>query len=271
MKKSPLKILFSGALAIATLILCWACQKEQYPDDNCDAQIAASKEMESYIINGFQMQSALDAMQKEFDKVDFTTLKFEKGEDGKMVMHLPINNTTFEQQLLLFNQSKDALTHKYPQLASFSEDRQAQIIRACFKQSVSVNTALLELNINTFAASKAILEDYESSLLFLQQWVRSSNYVEAVIVVYRDGSSSIYIDPRNDATTSYYPPLQHVEGTDLFYYPAGGSNSPILFIGHTHQSGPDPSQVDKQTAIDGLKETIYYNGNFYPYDKNGRY
>lgn len=129
------------------------------------------------------------------------------------------------------------------------------------------------MGINLFQpTTKVRPESFDDSMLFLSEWTTTNHhYVEAVIVVYRDGSSCIYIDPSNTYKSSTYPPLKHVNGTDLFYYPEGGSNSPILFIGHTHLSDREASPKDRETAIDGLREAVYYNGNFYPYDKNGNY
>ncbi len=273
MKKRLLTITFVCLLTVVGGLIFWGCEKQNYVDDEAlSAAIASSSEMEEYIIAGYEMHAALKEFEQVLNSIDFSKLDFVPDTDGKLVMRLPIQSLTFEARLGKFNDKKSALRKRYPQIASMPRETCNNMIRTCVQKSVRVSSKLLDMNVSVFQPNTKIRpESFEDSMEFLSGWMGVSNYVEAVIIVYRDGSSSIYIDPRNTPTTSYYPPLSHVNGTDLFYYPGGGNSSPILFIGHTHQSGPDPSAVDCQTAIDGLIEAIYYDGNFYPFDKNGRY
>lgn len=259
-------------LAVSAAVVLWACQKEKYPDDAIDAQIAKSVEMENYIVAGYELQTALVEFQKELNKVDFSKLEFVPGKDGKLVMRVPIPHQNFIEKLKALNMNRSALQSRFPELAGFALERKNSIIESCIAYSITVATKLLDMGINVMLpATKRLPESFEDSMEFLGGWTAGSHYVEAVIVVYRDGSSCIYIDPSNTYKSSTYPPLKHANGTDLFYYPEGGSNSPILFIGHTHLSDGEASPKDRETAIDGLREAVYYNDNFYPYDKNGNY
>ena len=54
------------------------------------------------------------------------------------------------------------------------------------------------------------------------------------------------------------------------YFPAGGSDKPVVSVAHTHRSGPDPSEQDSTTLRDGITSAIYYQGTMYKFDKNGR-
>lgn len=252
------KILSVSLLAIVAGAIFWACQKEKFPEDIPDAQIVASLEMEEYIVAGYELRSALNEMQQELKKIDFSKLEFVRDAEGKLVMHLPVQCRGFEVKLKAFNEKKYKLLQKFPQLSSFASNRRMKIIGTCIQNSVPVSTTLLNMGIDICISTKRPgMETFDDSMLFLSEWVGNNpHYVEAVIIVYRDGSSCIYIDPTNTYKSSTYPPLQHVNGTDLFYYRDGGSDSPILFIGHTHLSGGEPSAKDCETAIDGLREAV---------------
>ena len=268
----PLKVAVASLLTVIVAVILWACQKEKYPDENIDAEIARSAEMENYIVAGYELQAALNEWQNVLNAIDFSKLEFVPDADGKLVMHVPVQSLVFDAKLRALNTSRSVLQSRYPELASFVSARRQDIIESCISNSVVVNTKLLDMGINIFQPMTRRIrpELFDDSMLFLNEWTTNNHhYVEAVIVVYRDGSSSIYIDPRNTYKESHYPGIR--PGSDgLFYYPEGGSNSAILFVGHTHLSDGDPSATDRATAVDGLREAVYYNGNFYAYDKNGR-
>ena len=261
----------AAIVSIGSVLVFTGCQKEKYSDDNIDAEIAQSSEMENYIVAGYELQAALNEWQNSLNAIDFSKLEFVPDADGKLVMHMPVQSLVFDAKLRALNTSRSVLQSRYPELASFVSERRQDIIESCISNSVVVNTKLLDMGINIFQPMTRRIrpELFDDSMLFLNEWTTNNHhYVEAVIVVYRDGSSSIYIDPSNTYNQSTYPGITQ-EG-DLFYYRGGGSNSPILFVGHTHLSDGEPSAKDRSTAVDGLREAVYYNGNFYAYDKNGR-
>lgn len=126
------------------------------------------------------------------------------------------------------------------------------------------------MGINVFQPSTKQMkpESFEDNMLFLNNWVSSPGYVEAMMVVYRDGSSAIYIDQRNTNRQSHIT-LERTNG--LYYYRDGGSNSPILFLAHTHQSGPNPSSEDliEMRKYPGLMGAVYYNGQLKGFNASG--
>lgn len=120
-----------------------------------------------------------------------------------------------------------------------------------------------------FPATKGLPEPFEDSMEFLGGWTAGSHYVEAHLVVYCDGTSAIVIDPNNTPTSSNITVTRRSDGR--YYYPQGGSNSPILVLAHTHQSGPYPSEQDKANCLKtpGLMRAIYHDGTLRGYDENG--
>lgn len=110
MKNHRLGIAAAAAIAsIGSMLIVSACQKEQYPDDTIELQIAKSAEMENYIVAGYELQAALNEFQKELNKVDFSKLEFVPGKDGKLVMRVPIPHQNFIKKLKALNMNRSAL------------------------------------------------------------------------------------------------------------------------------------------------------------------
>lgn len=84
------KVMAASLLAVGAAVVLWACQKEKYPDDAIDAQIAESVEMENYIVAGYELQTALVEFQKTMNSIDWSQMHYVKDEDGHEVMHLPV-------------------------------------------------------------------------------------------------------------------------------------------------------------------------------------
>ncbi len=271
MKKQLLfQILSVGIVVLTACLILWACQKEKYPND-IDARIAASPEMEAYIVAGYELQAARNEIQQELNKIDFSKLEFVREADGRLVMHLPTDQAfSFETKLKKLNVTKGVLQSRFPELSAFSLLRSEKIITSCIENSVTVSSTLLNLGFDISLPTKRPggPEGFEDGMLFLENWVRNPNYVEAMMVVYRDGSSAIYVDPRNTSTQSHIT-LERTNG--LYYYREGGSDSPILFLAHTHQSGPRPSAEDliEMKKYPGLIGAVYYDGTLTAYDASG--
>lgn len=111
------KVWAASLLAVGAALILWACQKEKYPDDTIDVQIAKSAEMENYIIAGYELQAALVEFQKEMNKVDFSKLEFVSGTDGKLVMRVPIPHQNFIEKLKALNLNRSALQCRFPESA----------------------------------------------------------------------------------------------------------------------------------------------------------
>lgn len=138
------KVMAASLLAVGAALILWACQKEKYPEDKIDTQIASSAEMENYIVAGYELQAALVEFQKELNKVDFSKLEFVSGTDGKLVMRVPIPHQNFIEKLKALNMNRSALQSRFPELAGFALERRNSIIGSCIACSMTVATKLLD-------------------------------------------------------------------------------------------------------------------------------
>lgn len=263
------KVMAASLLAVGATVVLWACQKEKYPDDAIDAQIAKSVEMENYIVAGYELQTALVEFQKELNKVDFSKLEFVPNAEGIMSLQLPIQSLVFEAKLNTLNNQKRELHRKFPQLVSFTSERRESIIESCLTNSVVVNTKLLNMGINVMLPSTKgyYPEPWLEGMEFLGGWTAGSNYVEAHAIFFMDGNCVITVDPRNTRDSSHITVHRKTDGQ--WYHES--SDSPIYILGHTHQTGWIPSQQDMDNCrkTPGLRRGIYFNGELREYNENG--
>lgn len=263
------KILSAGTVVLAAGAILWACQKEKYPDDGIDAQIAASPEMEAYIIAGYELQAARNEFQKAMNAIDWSQMQWVKDEDGHEVMQLPIQSLIFEERLNQFNDKKNILQRKYRRIVSCSQEQCEQMIRLCLKNSVEVNTKLLNLGINIFQPTTKIMggpEIFDELQVIdsLQRWINNPNYVEAATLMFADSTNIIIIDSRNGPSNCIYPNLFEANDGRTYYPPSGFSN-PVIRIGHTHKFSANPSEKDKMIHYQGVERSIFFNGTFHNY------
>jgi len=101
-------------------------------------------------------------------------------------------------------------------------------------------------------------------LKYLANWMEKSDYVEIVVIKYADGTIATYVDDRNTAT-EFHLPLETKNNDGKRYFPAGGSNSPVTYIAHTHKSGSEPQGKDESTIRAGITSAIYYDGAFHEF------
>ncbi|MDE5945659.1 MAG: hypothetical protein K2G93_08795 [Rikenella sp.] len=202
--------------------------------------------------------------------IDWSQMYWVKDDDGHKVMHLPIQSLIFEEQLNRFNDKKDILQRKYHRIVSSSQEQCERMIRLCLKNSVEVNTKLLDLGINLNQPQtksrhpELDLLDEPGVLDSLSRWVTNPHYVEAWYVKYNNDQFNIYIDSTNTTNRAWIPELERRNGE--FYWPGGGQpDVPIEFIGHTHRYSPTPSAQDTASYINGLNHTIFFNGSFHQY------
>lgn len=267
----PLKILSVSLLAVATAIVLWACQKEKYPDDMIDTQIASSAEMENYIVAGYELQAALNEFQKAMNAIDWSQMHYVKDEDGHEVMHLPVQSLIFEAKLNQFNDKKDILQRKYRRLTSYSQEKCEDIIQYCLKNSVMVSTKLLDMGIDIYLPTTKFMDDPEglnqTALMdSLGRYTADTSHVEAMFFGHDNGYYDIHIDSANTRYEANPPGIVTNGGK---YYWRGGSypNSPINTIGHTHFGNDSiPSHTDSiATRLPGIRYVIFQGGTFHDF------
>ena len=267
------KVWAASLLAVGAALILWACQKEKYPDENMDAEIAQSAEMENYIVAGYELQAALNEFQNELSKVDFSKLEFVPDTDGKSVMHLPFQTLDFDTKLRTLNERKQVLQSRFPELASFASERREGIIESCIAKSVVVSTKLLDMGINVFQPmTKRMIEPWMDSedFRFLINWSAYSGdrYVEAMMIVFADGRTTTYIGPGNTPISASLP---YVKSNGNAYF-ANDRTSPIRALIHTHSAihgiAPEPSAEDlsgKIKGVDNITYGILYQGTVREY------
>lgn len=263
------KVMAASLLAVGAAVVLWACQKEKYPDDAIDAQIAKSVEMENYIVAGYELQTALVEFQKELNKVNFSKLEFVPNAEGIMSIQLPIQSLVFEAKLNALNNQKRELHRKFPQLVSFTSERRESIIESCIANSVIVSTKLLDMGINIFQPmTKRMIEPWMDSedYRFLGNWIAYSGdrYVEVMMIVFADGHTTTYGSPNNTPINAELP-TYYRGGNRYFLH---DDSSPIRVLIHTHSDrmgvSPDPSALDmggKFKDVDNVTYGIYYKGD----------
>lgn len=89
-----------------------------------------------------------------------------------------------------------------------------------------------------------------------------------MIFHYSDGTWATYQDPRNGHDSlGYYScfPTSITISNGYWYYKEGGSNSPIVSVGHTHVYGSSPNAPDYFYVPPGVTRFIYYQAGMYYY------
>ena len=247
------------------------CQKQDYDyseKDDLDPALLNSPELEEYIIAGADFQQTLNIFKDEINKIDFSKPEFIKNiKEGKEI-YLSIS-VNIREKVQRFNDKKKLLFAKHPQFASLTENARNNYFRVCLRNSLNVNKKLLELgiNINHPLTKGGVSENYGSMddvLKYLANWMEKSNYVEIVVIKYADGTIATYVDDRNTAT-EFHLPLETKNNDGKRYFPAGGSNSPVTYIAHTHKSGSEPQGKDESTIRAGITSAIYYDGAFHEF------
>lgn len=167
---------------------------------------------------------------------------------------------------------------RYPDLPFVAKRAKTELFNRCIGSSTKVSEEFLKIGINIFLTrniNKGELigfPTFDDMMGYLADWVSWDNedYVEVVIVIHEDGTSSIFRDYSNTTHISSYPDL--VVRTDgKTYYEDLGCTSPVKYIAHTHRGGKDPSPEDVAGAewceAKGINidHAIYYNGTFNVY------
>jgi hypothetical protein len=277
MKTNSLKKINMASVAVVIALLAsvmTGCQKEEY--EPLDDVILNSSELEEYIIAGADFQQSLANFSEKLNEIDFSTLEIDSAVNGwKKVVYLPVSLTganEIEEKVQMFNKKKDALQRKFPQLISFKDGMGEKYFQQCIQNSVNVNSALLKLGINLSkpllknGGNEGTFSNYPNTFYlfnFLDSWVNSHNYVEAIILKFSDGYWGVYIDSQNTPYISHINLTKRTNNGNIEWYYNGRR---IVEFGHTHEagiSGPNPSSGDD--PYPGVDNFIYYRGSFYYY------
>ena len=264
------KVWAASMLAFTFAVILWACQKEKYSDDTIGVQIACSQEMENYVVAGYEMQAALEELQKALNTIDFSKLEITRDADGKQVTHLPIQSLAFEAKLRQFNDRKRALQRRYPQIISLDSETRSGIVATCVQKSETVGTKLLDLGINIYQPRTKRQDpeglDEERLMDSLGRYTASPTNVEAMFFGHDNGLFDIHIDSSN---TRYgaTPPGIVTNGGKYYWRNGSYPNSPINTIGHTHFGNDSiPSHTDSiATRLPGVRYVIFQGGAFHDF------
>lgn len=249
------------------------CEKDEYElIDELDEVMLNSSELEEYIISGADLQQSLAIFISKLSKIDFSKLEVTYDAEGKKVLHLSpvlVGNIRIEEKVQIFNDKKQALQKRFPQFVSFREAEVDKYFQKSIENSVNVKGAFLKMGIN-FSIPRLKsgnetwggYEDEYSMKVFLHDWSDNPEYVELLIIYYGDGTIATYQHPQATANNTYFTGYEMNGQT---YFPQGGSSSPVVSVGHTHQNSSTPSGKDLEYRIPNVSEFIYYNWGMYYY------
>ncbi|MDR0864785.1 MAG: hypothetical protein LBO74_07625 [Candidatus Symbiothrix sp.] len=265
-------LLISVALAGIFMQSCTEDKNEDYLDND----IINSLEMEEYVIASSDLKHSLAIFEKEISKVDFSKLEISYDKNDKKRIGLPatsVGSVGIEDKIQIFNEKKEVLLKKYPQLASFNLEMNKKYIQQCIKNSLNLSGRLLELGINYSqprlkggTVENYYGEDWYMMTSFMSIWMNIADYVELLIVAYADGSYTIWIDDKNDEFHSHIT-LRHHINTNTYTFSGGGNSSTVIWIAHTHKysSSPSDADIDDWGETPGLTRYIYYQDSFYDF------
>ncbi len=267
MKKINLLILLS-VLTASVLAFFTGCET-MGPVDNVNDEINESVEMEEYILAGLDLQHSLNQFKEELKGIDMLALMPTLDSKGKLVINLP-TKISIEKKSKDFNTKKKVLLDKYPELKNMKAGKRHNHIRETVDNSLMITKAIIEFELSNqprLRSGPAEVGNYDSeadAFTFLDQQLASPNYVEVVLVVFKDGTAITYIKDDFTATSCYYPTLKKIDGE--WYLTTSLYPQPIEYIGHTHQSNPLPSTEDLEVGgYIGLMQVIYFSGTTYGY------
>lgn len=259
--------MFSLCVGLCTIgILSQSCQKESSVEkEYLDPVVLNSPELAEYIIAGAEYKDAMRIFMQEMHKINFAKLEFVKNSEGKEVAYLPIS-VNIGDKILQLNKKKDLLYAQYPQFAFLTIDAKNEYFQECIRNSVPVNSRLLELGIDpnqpmTKSSSNELLIStgrIDSIMEFLSNWTNNS-FNEVTVVVFSDGSAMYYSTSADSPTGCKTPEMQKVDGK---YYYQGKQVKELI---HSQPDTWDPSQDDIDAKEDGLLYSTYYNGMFQRY------
>lgn len=261
-----------NAIIFFSFLINAGCQNQDYIDNqDYEPAITNSPELEDYIIAAADLQQSTTIFERELAKVNFANLETVINSDGKKVTYLPVSirSLNIEQKVLRLNTKKDILFNKYPQFTSLDLNDITNYIDRCISESMRVNSYFLENSINAYRPLTRTFfnESYDNtnSLVgHLYNWTLSPDYVEVFIIFYKNGTSTVVLDPKNTPNEAN---IVLAVMNNKYYYPSASSQYEIQSVSHTHRSSNNPSGPDQalKKNYPGLESSIYYNGAFHSY------
>jgi len=274
LKESKVRVFSIGTALVSIIfigVFLQSCNDEDKIPDTIDEEVINSPELEEYIIAGADFQQSLAAFTAGLNKIDFTTLEVTYEPGWIKVVHLPVSSVGIEEKIKNLNEKKKVLLKKFPQFASLENSK--EYFRQSIENSVNVRGELLKLGFNSSkpllkSGSEGSFSNWPNTFYlsnFLDSWVNSPDYVEAIILLFDDGYWGVYIDSQNTPFESNInlTPTRNSNG-DIIGYKYNSRT--IVSFGHTHGagiSGPNPSSGDG--ALVGVDNFIYYDGAYYYY------
>ena len=265
-KNHKIEFLYMGIVlaSVISLLFVQSCDNEMKIDIPIEAEVINSIEVEEFIIADIEFQQAFNTFREELKSIDFSKLEKTNDSEGVTVLHIP-TSICIENKASELNEKKELLLAKYPQLNSFSSD----VKQKCFEQSIAnspkISKKMLESGIGIHQArlKGGSVEFFTggSYCEYLATRVKSGDYVEVVLLVFKDGTVMTYVDekatPYRSSMTLYNSSLTGE------WYSSYYTKSPIEVFIHTHTSGGRPSQSDIKNKKPGLNSAIYYSGDIY--------
>jgi hypothetical protein len=263
-------VIFTFSIIVSLGIIMQGYSMDTEEEILLDASILESQELEDYILVGADFKQSLTVFAEGLNKIDISKLEvtYEKG--WKKVIHLPVSSVSsfgINEKVRTFNDKKEALLRKYPQMASFSVKTSVKYYQQTIQNSVKVKGEFLKKGIN---ASRPLLKSgteayYNGDLMsFLADWQNDPNYVEIRIYLHDDGTWSTFWHTNNTEGDSAF--LYDIEDNKL-YTRRGYSSSPVVQMGYTNKNSEDktkpkfyPNEIDYT-----INQFVYYNNRFYYY------
>ena len=269
MKK--LKLLFLSC-SIVLLIIGFSCQK--YDSDSISEKVTESVELEEYILSGLDFQHSLNEFNKELKSIDMLSIKPTLDARGNVVMIIP-TKISIENKSKVFNQKKKALLEKYPELKKLRSEKRQDVIKERTDNSLKITKVLMDFEYitdqprvrsNPSEYFFSYFSDQAEAYTYLDQQIASSSYVEVALAMFEDGSYRSIISDINTSTNCW---TNIGKNNDKFYLHDENnqrvSNSPIVWVAHTHRDLSPPSSEDIDNKIEGLDMRIYYSGGTFDY------
>jgi hypothetical protein len=246
-------------------IIVGGCSKEDgLSDDYLDESIVNSVALEEFIVAGFDYQHSLAVFESEVRNIDFSKLETSVDSKGNMVVNIP-TSVSIEEKAEILNMKKQVLIETHPQFISMELTLKQKYLQSSIKQSLNVNSKLLEIGINynlpkLKAGTVESFDNSEEYCSYLASWVTGSNYVETFLVVFTDGSAITFTDNRNTSSTCYSPGFS--QSNNGQWSVNGYPNRTVAYVAHTHIYSDNPSGSDLSFRDNhpGLTVAIYYSG-----------
>ena len=240
------------ALIVFMLTLLSACQLS-VGESQMDI-IRNSAEFDDYITTGLELQAAHKKFAAELHSLDSTRICKMLNYRGDIFLYIQ-TDTHIEEYVNNFNYSKKALQKRYPKIRRCSNQELFRSIQEHINTS-DYSSKLLDASVIVQTRSTDSYTSEDDAFDFLDQQIRSSGYVEVVLISYSDGEYWTYIA---DGATQTHTNLNVKKVNNHWYTTSFHTGVSIVYVAHTHRYSTIPSRDDEnyQTSHPGLTLYIY--------------